>query len=97
MSATRITKASLVAELEVARYNEAIARADSNAFEERLASAHAEIARLEALLERPAPAASRPVAVKPIVTWFTKADGSVWRKERIGNNARLIPVARVGA
>lgn len=71
MAATRITKATLVAELE---------------------AAHAEIARLEALLEKPAPAASRPTGVKPIVTYFTKRDGSRWCKERVGNDARIYAV-----
>ena len=50
-------------------------------------------AEIEALKTQLDALGTRPIVQKPqpIVTQFTKADGSVWIKERTGNTARIYP------
>ncbi len=50
-------------------------------------------AEVEALKAQLDALGTRPIVQKPqpIVTQFTKADGSVWVKERTGNTARIYP------
>lgn len=50
-------------------------------------------AEVEALKAQLDALGTRPIRQKaqPVVTQFTKADGSVWVKERVGNTARIYP------
>lgn len=80
---SRVTIKSLTARLEIAKEVFRNQRAE-------IATLKAEIEALKTQLDA---LGTRPIVQKPqpIVTQFTKADGSVWIKERTGNTARIYP------
>ena len=70
---TKMTKAQLVDENIALRHN-------INLLEQQLASLRA------SLRAAPQPQVQRPATEEQIVSTYTKRDGSVWNKVRIGHN-----------